>query len=72
MMNKELMETVAKIQNVHGESQFLFVGDPYQLNPIGEDGSMAFDCPGIELTTVMRQAAGSLWPEGEAGRASQA
>lgn len=38
-------------------TKYLFVGDVAQLPPIGEDTSVVFENPTINLTTVVRQAA---------------
>jgi len=57
MLDKKLMAILHEIQERHGLTKVLYVGDPYQLNPIGEDITEAFNCSGIELKTIMRQAA---------------
>jgi hypothetical protein len=59
MMSKELMELMHSSVDSNMELSVLFLGDPYQLNPIGEELSEALTFPGFELKTVMRQAAGN-------------
>lgn len=57
MMNQELMGLVDEMVAEHDLLYVLFVGDPYQLNPIKEEESRAMTYEGYELTEVLRQAA---------------
>jgi exodeoxyribonuclease-5 len=57
MVSRELLELINKSVEANSDVKILFLGDPYQLNPIGEDISLALNFPGFELKTVMRQAA---------------
>lgn len=59
MVGEELMGVLEGVLGLHRSAKVLFVGDPYQLNPIGEGQSRSFGCRGVELVEVMRQAEGS-------------
>lgn len=51
MLNKEIVDALVE------QSKFvLFVGDQYQLLPVGEERSHAFDGPLSELTQIMRNS----------------
>jgi exodeoxyribonuclease-5 len=41
-----------------GDARFLFVGDPYQLAPVGGEPSPVFTLPGATLTELVRQRPG--------------
>jgi exodeoxyribonuclease-5 len=58
-MNEELMEIVDETVAINDCVKVLFLGDPYQLNPINEEHSRALDYDGVELKTIMRQAEGN-------------
>ena len=59
MISAELMGIVQGVVNSFPRMRVLFIGDPYQLNPIGESPSTAFNTAGVELTQIMRQQQGS-------------
>lgn len=63
MLNEDLMHLIHtgrdEVQWLGGKLKVLFVGDPCQLNPVGEDQSEALTYPGYELTQIMRQAEGN-------------
>lgn len=56
MVSKTLMRFIEKAVRQHG-CRFLFMGDPYQLPPVGEDNSAVWglECRTAELHEVMRQ-----------------
>lgn len=57
MLSLELMEIIHETVANNDDICVLYVGDPFQLNPIGESLSTAFDCEGFKITKVLRQAA---------------
>jgi len=57
MLSEELMEIIHEMVDSNSYVKILFIGDPYQLNPINEQESYAFSYHGIELKTVLRQQA---------------
>jgi len=61
MLSEELFRMVCEIRDRVPGLQVLFVGDPYQLNPVGEGLSAALSSkiPGGRLTQVVRQAEGN-------------
>ena len=52
-------EEWAFVEQTAPHVQWLFVGDPAQLPPVGEDTSPALAQPGVALETVCRQQTGS-------------
>jgi exodeoxyribonuclease-5 len=51
-----LQEHIADAARRHPRLRWIFMGDPYQLPPVGEASSPVWDLPlGAELTQIMRQ-----------------
>ena len=61
MLNKELMEHIRKAQELNPSTRVVFMGDPCQLPPIGEEESESFSESEnkSELVQVMRQDTGN-------------
>lgn len=59
MINQELFE-ILKQEAERSRTQFILIGDPAQLPPVGESESLSFSLsPYAELTQVMRLAGGN-------------
>ena len=56
MVGKNLM---SYIHDLHGKTKVIFIGDPKQINPVGEKLSPTFDVDGFELVEILRQKANS-------------
>jgi hypothetical protein len=54
MVGKELFEYIRRAAQLH-RFAVIFMGDPAQLPPVGEDRSVSLDIEGALLTEVMRQ-----------------
>ena len=52
MLTKEMINDLASYPNVH----YLFLGDPFQLEPVGDKPNQLLDNPHIFLTEIMRQS----------------
>lgn len=52
-------ETMGYVRAAGHGVRWLFLGDPAQLPPVGEEPSAVFDLPGASLTRIVRQAAGN-------------
>lgn len=60
MLGEELMKRIYDEFDESGHTSIIFVGDPKQLNPVGEEQSIAFDVSnGCELNEIVRQAEGN-------------
>ena len=61
MLNAELYNEVQEILSASDGNRVLYVGDPYQLNPVGEPISEALSSriPGARLSQVVRQSEGN-------------
>lgn len=56
MVNEALMGYIEDASQKHKRIRWIFMGDPYQLPPVGEDRSLVWAIPKIaRLTKVMRQ-----------------
>lgn len=61
MLSQELMNYLRAAQGYAPKTKLIFMGDPCQLPPIGEDESESFAVePSIELTEVVRQNPGPI------------
>lgn len=56
MVNKALMTYIEEAAGQHSKVRWIFMGDPFQLPPVGEADSLIWELPnGAELVKVMRQ-----------------
>lgn len=54
MVNKLLKQYIDKASALHPNIRWVFVGDAWQLPPVGEDLSPVWELESVELTKVMR------------------
>jgi exodeoxyribonuclease-5 len=59
MIGGELWAHIEAALNSHGKMRFLFVGDPAQLPPVGDEESPALQVQGPRMEEVLRQAEGN-------------